>query len=461
MLCVSSFLISACATANIYQKPGVDISKYKKIAVTKFLCSSDESAGQEVSDLMALEFIKKNYNVIERTQLAALVNENELSMMGITDTARPQLKLMGINGLIFGTVSSYSNVPGESPIFVKGKVIATLPTNRCTASLSIKMVDVDSGQVVWIANGSNSDSGMGLTPNKVMQDVITIIAEKIPQQNIDVVIPQVLPTRVEKISNFSSEKIIQVRPDETPGPMEQKEQRQKKLARQVNADLTEYEKVTSSKYGQGLEAATWKAMISSYPEAKDVKVGDVDGMLSVMGLTRYGNEVITLEEEKQRIEKKEMRQLEEKPNRTNYELIQLTYTDLQTGLMWAARDNGVNIDWKNAKQYCDNYCLCGFNDWRMPTIEELVGLYKSGIHKNKINLSGPFLWALETRGSKAAYVHFPSGNKDWDYSISSLNCRIIPVRSCKRVEGHSDNQPIEKPSSSWEEFEGYQQRDDW
>jgi len=32
-----------------------------------------------------------------------------------------------------------------------------------------------------------------------------------------------------------------------------------------------------------------------------------------------------------------------------------TVIDTQTGLMWAAKDNGSNIDWPSAKKYCENY----------------------------------------------------------------------------------------------------------
>jgi hypothetical protein len=43
--------------------------------------------------------------------------------------------------------------------------------------------------------------------------------------------------------------------------------------------------------------------------------------------------------------------------------------------MWAARDNGSNMNWVNAKAYCENYRGGDYTDWRMPTRKELVGLY--------------------------------------------------------------------------------------
>jgi hypothetical protein len=43
--------------------------------------------------------------------------------------------------------------------------------------------------------------------------------------------------------------------------------------------------------------------------------------------------------------------------------------------MWAAKDNGSPISWPEAKKYCENYRGGGYMDWRMPTQDELAGLY--------------------------------------------------------------------------------------
>src|ERR1035437_8847883 len=52
-----------------------------------------------------------------------------------------------------------------------------------------------------------------------------------------------------------------------------------------------------------------------------------------------------------------------------------TVLDTRTNLMWAAKDNGSNINWQGAKGYCENYRGGGYTDWRMPTQDELAGLY--------------------------------------------------------------------------------------
>ena len=108
-----------------------------------------------------------------------------------------------------------------------------------------------------------------------------------------------------------------------------------------------------------------------------------------------------------------------------------TVKDTKTGLMWAARDNGSNINWKNAKRYCENYRGGEYSDWRMPTQDELAGLYKAGVRKNNhmIKITKWWVWALETRGSGAARFRFDRGRRYWPAQSSSRGNRALPVRA--------------------------------
>jgi hypothetical protein len=54
-----------------------------------------------------------------------------------------------------------------------------------------------------------------------------------------------------------------------------------------------------------------------------------------------------------------------------------TWTDPATGLMWAKKDNGSNVTWQQADTYCRSLRLAGYSDWRLPTIDELHGIYDS------------------------------------------------------------------------------------
>ncbi len=57
-----------------------------------------------------------------------------------------------------------------------------------------------------------------------------------------------------------------------------------------------------------------------------------------------------------------------------------TLVDRKTGLMWAAVDSYISlgrcIDFDSAREYVSRINTGGYTDWRLPTVEELAGLYK-------------------------------------------------------------------------------------
>jgi hypothetical protein len=115
--------------------------------------------------------------------------------------------------------------------------------------------------------------------------------------------------------------------------------------------------------------------------------------------------------------------------------------DKKTKLMWAAKDNGYDINSQDAKSYFKNFQKSGYKDWRMPTKDELAGLCElsvtgnNGYHlTNLIELSNGFLWASDTRGSEVANFDFNLCNQRWSNSsdpYESLFMRVLPVRSAK------------------------------
>ncbi|MFZ7110166.1 MAG: DUF1566 domain-containing protein [Desulfatiglandales bacterium] len=113
-----------------------------------------------------------------------------------------------------------------------------------------------------------------------------------------------------------------------------------------------------------------------------------------------------------------------------------TITDTKTGLMWAAKDNGSDITWQDALDYCRKYRAGGHSDWRLPTQDELAGLYdptnrnRYGYHITRlIDLTGPWAWASENRGSGAGYLSYFYGDRDWYHQSFSNIGRALPVRS--------------------------------
>ncbi len=122
-----------------------------------------------------------------------------------------------------------------------------------------------------------------------------------------------------------------------------------------------------------------------------------------------------------------------------------TVLDTKTNLIWAAKDNGADISYTDAKAYCEKYRGGGYKDWRMPTQDELLELYdekksrpapcdrrfKIHIATERIHVSCVASWSSEVRGSDAAYLSFGSGRRYWGPQSSETSSRILPVRSGK------------------------------
>ena len=116
-----------------------------------------------------------------------------------------------------------------------------------------------------------------------------------------------------------------------------------------------------------------------------------------------------------------------------------TVLDTRTNLMWAAEDNGSDIDWQDAIRYCKNYRGGGYTDWQMPTTDELEGLYNSSesesccdtcdeditIHvvTKFIHISCLMVW-----GSARTPFDFRNSLRAVDISGNMRGARALPVR---------------------------------
>ncbi len=123
-----------------------------------------------------------------------------------------------------------------------------------------------------------------------------------------------------------------------------------------------------------------------------------------------------------------------------------TITDTKTGLMWTKKDSYADLvkclDWNKSRSYVSSLTTGGYNDWRMPTVEELKSIYEKSknnktysgdtIHSDPIFASGGghYYWSSETKGSSRArevFFHYGSaGDSNRD------DCSNGGVRAVRR-----------------------------
>ena len=55
-------------------------------------------------------------------------------------------------------------------------------------------------------------------------------------------------------------------------------------------------------------------------------------------------------------------------------------TDNLTGLMWVASPTITHTTWQGALDYANSLDLCGYQDWRLPNVNELLSLVNTGMN---------------------------------------------------------------------------------
>ena len=127
-----------------------------------------------------------------------------------------------------------------------------------------------------------------------------------------------------------------------------------------------------------------------------------------------------------------------------------TVTDHQTGLMWAKYDNQGDIDWRQAERWI-KYSLplqSKYDDWRLPTLEELKSLYIEGSDYKgyetdcgqqvniipQILLSCGWVWTSEIKSITARVFNFNRGYHYTDRMVHYRAYRALPVRTIKKVQ---------------------------
>jgi hypothetical protein len=122
----------------------------------------------------------------------------------------------------------------------------------------------------------------------------------------------------------------------------------------------------------------------------------------------------------------------------------LTWTDPATGLMWTRQDNGSNVNWNQAKDYCTNMTLFGYSNWRLATIEELAGIYDPTQNVNGRSIKGGIelgggAWSSSAGKSSGEALIFGFG--DGKLYSDHLDDSYFKRALCVRVHSASDITP--------------------
>lgn len=151
------FLFYGCGGTTIkYLNPTANFSYIKKVAVVPFSNFSDDKyAGEKVINALTIELLSRHaFDVIEHGEISKALNlikeggfEENKNIQMDKETIKLLGGKLGVQAIIMGAVNDYSGSRGGSANNV--------------VSISVKMIDIELGTILWQASTSKVGGGVG------------------------------------------------------------------------------------------------------------------------------------------------------------------------------------------------------------------------------------------------------------------------------------------------------------
>ncbi len=127
------------------------------------------------------------------------------------------------------------------------------------------------------------------------------------------------------------------------------------------------------------------------------------------------------------------------------EKVSSVYLDPATDLLWTTADNGRDVDWHRAATYCKALVLAGFEDWTLPSLDDLETLLRP-MAQGAYNLPAKFRltaccpWSSTKKDGQSAWnFNFQfskpfSGSFSYTYDHRALCMRRPPEEERALIE---------------------------
>lgn len=116
-----------------------------------------------------------------------------------------------------------------------------------------------------------------------------------------------------------------------------------------------------------------------------------------------------------------------------------TLTDVSTGLTWHQELNDDEVTWEDALDYCENLTIAGYDDWRLPNVNELQSIVDYKKANPSVDgmlpvISGDFAgsyWSSTTASSSVVYaltIDFNNGETGEEMKTHDFSALVRCVR---------------------------------
>jgi hypothetical protein len=118
----------------------------------------------------------------------------------------------------------------------------------------------------------------------------------------------------------------------------------------------------------------------------------------------------------------------EKHQAIEREKIEATWTDPATGYIWTKQDNGSDVSFSQAKDYCSNLHLAGYATWQLPTTQEIEAI-NGAVTQGGIKLSSKVRLAWTTRSDEPCFYMF---DVQGHHCANAINRRLVRALCMRR-----------------------------
>lgn len=168
-------LLAGCASSNEFIRDDVDLSRYQRIAVLPLNDhASERGSGNQVADIVSMNLLNSPITVVDRTQTIQMLAEQLAGSIGIIDeSTAPEIgRILGVQALLTGSINEWQSFETNIQV-VQGADPAMMPISA--AGVSLKLIDVETGQVVWAGSARGTETGHGLQANSAQKAVRSIL----------------------------------------------------------------------------------------------------------------------------------------------------------------------------------------------------------------------------------------------------------------------------------------------
>lgn len=152
---------------------------YRTIAVVQFE-AADPAVGQLVADKIERKLAGNGFIIASRNGVARLLKKEPLLLPALlTEPDRAALRRQGISALVVGGLPRYECREHKEWRWT-GYAPYQATVSTCTVSVTLTMTDAVSGETLWSAADSHTDSGEKMTARIALEAALSKIERALP-----------------------------------------------------------------------------------------------------------------------------------------------------------------------------------------------------------------------------------------------------------------------------------------